>query len=298
MTTTTHPARPGSPPGTGASGTATTAGAKAHARAQHGQVAGFMRHVPPATAPDAPEGVARESLVWSETVAPGGYTTAVLARGTRVRLTDPVGDACAHVLLHRADAPHERLNVADTVKVPWQAYLRAGHPLLSGFGRVLATVVADTSGRHDALTGTTTREGNQARYGESAPESAAPAGRELLTLGALKHGLGVRDLPPSISFFQGVRVDADGAFEWLGSAGPGASIDLLLHVDAIVLLADTAHPLDPRPEFTCSALEVRAWPAAHELGPLAAGELVGPLGPEHLQAIANTDADLKARGVL
>ena len=75
----------------------------------------------------------------------------VLARGTRLRLRDLDGAACAHLLLYRADAPWERLNVADTVKVPWQAYLGAGHPLLSDQGRVLATVVADTSGQHDAL---------------------------------------------------------------------------------------------------------------------------------------------------
>ncbi|MGY1839961.1 MULTISPECIES: urea amidolyase associated protein UAAP1 [unclassified Modestobacter] len=295
MTSTIRPPAAGAPDDAGAPGTATTAGARAHARTQHGQVTEFMRHVPPATAPGP---AATGDLTWAETVAPGGYTTAVLARGTRLRLTDRDGDACAHLMLLRADAPHERLNVADTVKVPWQAYLAAGHPLLSGFGRVLATVVADTSGAHDALAGTSTREGNLARYGAAAPESTAPAGRELLTLGALKHGLGVRDLPPSISFFQGVRVAPDGTFEWLGSAGPGTSVDLLLHVDAIVLLANTAHPLDPRPEFTSSPLEVRSWAAAPDLDRLAAGELVGPLGPEHVQAIANTDADLLARGVL
>lgn len=281
-----------------ASATATTAGARTHARAQHGRTAEHMRHVPASSAPNPPDDVPAERLVWAETVAPGGYTTAVLARGTRIRLTDPEGDACAHLLLHRADATHERLNVADTVKVPWQAYLGSGHPLLSGFGRVLATVVADTSGSHDALTGTTTRAGNDARYGSGAPESASPAGRELLLLGALKHGLSQRDLPPSLSFFQGVRVDADGVIGWRGSAGPATAVDLLLHVDAIVLLANTAHPMDPRPYFTCSPLQVHAWPAADELGLLAAGSLVGELGPEHLQAIANTDADLAARGVL
>jgi urea carboxylase-associated protein 2 len=281
-----------------ASRTATTAGAKAHARAQHGRRADFMRHVPASTSPTSPHDVPADFLVWSETVAPGGYTTAVLARGTRVRLTDPEGDACAHLLLHRADGPHERLNVADTVKVPWQAYLGTGHPLLSGFGRVLATVVADTSAAHDALAGTTTRAGNEARYGSGAPESASPAGRELLLLGALKHGLGQRDLPPSVSFFQGVRAGADGGLRWTGSAGPGKSVDLLLHVDAIVLLANTAHPLDPRAEFTCGPLLVHGWPAARDLERLVAGELVGPLGPEHRQAVANTDADLAARGVL
>jgi uncharacterized protein len=278
--------------------TATTAGAKAHAREQHGRTADLMRHVPASTSPTAPEDVLAERLVWSETVAAGGYTTAVMARGTRIRLTDPHGDACAHLLLHRADGPHERLNVADTVKVPWQAYIGTGHPLLTGFGRVLATVVADTSAAHDALAGTTTRRGNDAKYGAAAPESASPAGRELFLLGALKHGLGQRDLPPSVSFFKGVRVAPDGTLRWEGSAGPGGTVDLLLHVEAILLLANTAHPLDPRPEFTCSPLRVHAWPAADEIDALAAGELVGPLSPEHRQAMANTDADLAARGVL
>jgi urea carboxylase-associated protein 2 len=281
-----------------ASATATTAGAKAHARAQHGRTADFMRHVPASSSPTPPDGVPASSLTWSESVAPGGYATAVLARGTRVRLSDPDGDACAHLLVHRADGPHERLNVADTVKVPWQAYLGVGHPLLSGFGRALATVIADTSGHHDALTGTTTLAGNEARYGSGAPESASPAGRELLLLAALKHGLGPRDLPPSLSFFKGVAVHADGAFDWRGSAGPGTTVDLLLHVDAIVSLANTAHPLDPRPEFACTPLWIHAWAAAEDLDGLLDGSLVGPLGPEHRQAIANTDADLAARGVL
>ena len=163
---------------------------------------------------------------------------------------------------------------------------------------MLATVVADTSGAHDALAGTTTPSGNQARYGAGAPESSAPAGRELLLLAALKHGLGPRDLPPSLSFFKGVRVDADGAFAWQGSSGAGARVDLLVHADVIVSLANTAHPLDPRTEFTCSPLGVLAWPAPGELDQLVAGDLVGPLNPEHLQAVANTDADLLARGVL
>lgn len=281
-----------------ASATATTAGARAHARAQHGRTADHMRHIPASTGPAVLDGVAPEQLVWSEIVAAGGYTTAVFARGTRIRLTDSDGEACAHLLLHRADGPYERLNIADTVKVPWQAYLGAGHPLLSAFGRVLATVVADTSGAHDALAGTTTRAGNEEKYGAGAPESGAPAGRELLLLGALKHGLDQRDLPPSLSFFKGVRADADGALQWVGSAGAGKTVDLLLHVDAVVLLANTAHPLDPRPAFTCSPLRVQAWPAPAELDALAVGDLVGDLGPEHLLAIANTDADLAARGAL
>ena len=280
---------------TATTGTATTAGARAHARAQHGRVVPTMRHVPASTAPSLPDDVPADAVTWAETVAFGRYTSMALARGTRLRLVDTAGDACVSLLLNRAEAPHERLNTADTVKVPWQAYLGAGHPLLSDAGRLLATVVADTSGRHDALTGTTTLAGNTERYGAGAAQSASPAGRELLLLGALKHGLGPRDVPPTVSFFKGVRVDGDGRLAATGSAGPGAYVDLLLQVDALVVLANTAHPLDERERFTGTAVDVVAWPAPDDLTALAADDLVGALGPEHRRALENTEHDLTAR---
>ena len=202
-----------------------------------------------------------------------------LARGTRIRLTDTAGDACVHTLLHRADAPHERLNVADTVKVPWQAYPGTGHPLLSDAGRLMATIVADTSSRHDALTGTTTLEGNTARYGAGTAHSASPAARELLTLGALKHGLGPRDVPPSVSFFKGITVDPDGSITFTGSAGPGTAVELLLQMDAVLVLANTAHPLDPRPDFTGTAVDIVAWHAPQDLEPSKPGTSRGRWPP-------------------
>ncbi|MBD1537924.1 DUF1989 domain-containing protein [Arthrobacter sp. S13_S34] len=280
-----------------ATGTATTAGARAHARKQHGRTVETMRFVPAATAParltdGLPDGA---SPTWAESLAFGRYTTMSLARGTRIRLTDTSGDACVHTLLYRAGAFHERLNVADTVKVPWQAYPGTGHPLLSDAGRLMATIVADTSSRHDALTGATTLEGNTARYGAGTAHSASPAARELLTLGALKSGLGPADVAPSLSFFKGITVDPAGSITFTGSAGPGAAVELLLQMDAVLVLANTAHPLDPRPDFTGTAVDIAAWHAPKDLAALEAGTLTGALPPEHLQALQNTEHDLTAR---
>src|SRR5258708_32865299 len=111
--------------------------------------------------PATPADVEPSRLLWAESVPAGSYATRVLGRGTRLRLIDPDGGACAHLLLFRSDAPWERLNVAATVKVPWQASLRAGHPLLSDHGRVLATVITDSSGHPDTLVGMT--DGGRAR---------------------------------------------------------------------------------------------------------------------------------------
>ncbi len=200
-----------------------------------------MPTLPASAWPDPPKGVAASKLTWAEVVAPGGATSKVLARGTHLRLRDLKGQACAHLLLYNADQPWERLNVADTVKIPWQAYLGVGHPLLSDQGRVLATIVADDSGRHDALCG------------------GGPAARARFVNVAAKHGLGPRDLPPSVSLFQGVRVRGDGSLNWLGSAGAGRAVTLRCELPVVVLLADVAHPVDPRPEPEVTALEVLAW---------------------------------------
>jgi len=278
-------------------GTATTAGARAHAREQHGRMADTMRHVPAASAParllaGMPDGA---SPTWAETLAFGRYTTMTLARGTRIRFTDTSGDACVHALLYRAGAPYERLNLADTVKVPWQAYPSTGHPLLSDAGRLMATIVADTSSRHDALAGATTLAGNTAKYGAGTAHSASPAARELLTLGALKNGMGPRDVAPSLSLFKGIAVDPAGSITFTGSAGPGAAVELLLQMDAVLVLANTAHPLDPRAAFTGTAVDILAWHAPQDLAALEGGSLTGTLAPEHLQALRNTEHDLTAR---
>lgn len=273
--------------------TSSVLAARADARSRADLRADAMPYLPASSSPFVPDGVAAADLVWAETVAPGGYTSKVLARGSRLRLADVTGDACAHVLVFAAHAPWERLNVADTQKIPWQAYLGTGHPLLSGDGRVLATIVADTSGHHDAFCGTSSDAWNVRRYGDAAPEGPSPSGRALFTLAAAKHGLGPRDLPPSVSFFQGVRVAADGGFDWLGSTGPGTSVDLLAEVPLLVLLANTAHPLDPRADFTVGPLRVHAWRST----PTGPDDDRFTATPELHRAYLNTLDDLEARGL-
>ncbi len=192
----------------------------------------------------------------------------MLGRDTRVRLSDPDGAACAHVLLLRAESSWERLNVADTVKVPWQAYLGTGHPLLSDQGRILATVVADSSGHHDALCG---------------PSDDA---RARLRMAGAKQGLEPRDIGPSVSFFRGVRVEADGGLIATGGSGPGGTVELLVHLPVTLLIANAEHPLDPTPP---TDLDVVAWSAPGDL------TLAHNSDPEYLRAVENTETDWHAR---
>jgi urea carboxylase-associated protein 2 len=273
--------------------TDTTWAAREHARAQAGTQAEAMPVLPASSWADVPDGVDPSALTWAETVAGGGYTSKVLARGTTLRLRDVAGDACAHVLVYNADQPWERLNVADTVKIPWQAYLGAGHPLLSDQGRVLATIVTDTSGAHDAMCGTSTARVNAERYGDGSAQGPSPAGRELFILAGAKHGLEPRDLPPSVSFFQGVRVQDDGALRFDGSAAPDRVVELRCELPVMVLIANVPHPLDPRPDYTATTLEVLAWRGE----PTTPDDPLWSSTPELQRAFLNSTDYADARGI-
>jgi urea carboxylase-associated protein 2 len=252
-----------------------------------------MPTVPARTAVEPPFGVDREQLTWVETVPGGGYATKVLARGTRLQLTDVDGDACAHLMLFRAGQTHERLSIADTVKVLWNAYPSRGSLLLSDQGRVLASIVADSSVRHDTMTGVSNRATNAARYGSGGVDGSSPAGRELLVVAAAKHGLEPRDLPASISFFKGVTVEPDGSLRFDGSAGPGLAVDLVAEMPLVVLIANAAHPLDPRTEYCCSRLGVMAWRSV----PTVPGSPRWTASPEGERAFLNTADALEAEAL-
>lgn len=244
--------------------TATLDGARADARAQvdaAGEATG--RRLPAADAVDAsdlPDGVTPAAVRWSETIGAGGYAARRLGRDTLLRIEDLEGDACVQLLVFNAANTAERLNVADTVKVQWQAYLGEGALLLSDLGRVLLTIVADTSGRHDCLCGGSNRRGNDERYGDGSVSGPAPSARDLLALGGLKHGLARADIGPCINLFRRVRVADDGSLHLLDHQGP-AAVTLRAELDVIVLVANTPHPLDPRPAYQAGPVRLVAWHA-------------------------------------
>ena len=146
------------------SDTATTHGAREHARAQAAAIERFSRSVPPGD-PD---------VLWRETVEGGNYATRVLPRGARLTLRDPEGDTSVQLLVFNHHHRAERLNVPDTVKVQWQAYLGAGGLLLSDMGRVLMSVESDSSAGHDTFNAMSNRAWNDAKYGGGAVHAAAP----------------------------------------------------------------------------------------------------------------------------
>jgi len=259
--------------------------ARDHARAMAGTVVEAMPKLPP-VADDLPDGVLADDLVWEETIAPGGYATRRLSRGTRLRLIDLQGDACASMLVFNAEMPTERLNIADTVKVQWNAYLGQGKLLLSDMGRVLMSFLEDSAGTHDAFCGTSNAATNAAQYGDGSNSGLFPNGRDRFLLGAAKHGLQRRDVHPCLNLFKGVRIETDGTITPdLGPFHPGRSVTLRAEMDVIVVIANCPHVLDPRTEWAVTPLRATAWrgPVSSEDDPIRNAT------PEALRAFLNVE---------
>jgi uncharacterized protein len=250
-----------------------------------------MPTIPATNARDLPARIAAGDVVWDETLGPGGYASRALTRGTRLRLTDLEGDACVALLVYNADHPAERLNVADTVKVQWNAYLGAGGLLLSDMGRVLMSITEDTCGNHDTFGGCSNERTHTARYGAGANHSPYPNARDRFLLALSKHGLGRKDVMPNVNLFKRVRIEEDGAMNFVeGSSSPGAYVELRAEMNVLVVLANAPHVLDERPTYNATPVRALAW-----RGPVTPpDDPIRVATPEGQRAFENTE-DFYAR---
>jgi len=240
--------------------TADPGAARAHARSMAGLRAEAMPTVPATLATDLPNGVSSGDVVWDETIAGGGYASRQIARGARLRLTDLKGDGCVSLLLFNAERPVERLNIADTLKVQWNAYLGGGSLLLSDMGRVMASLIEDTAGTHDGLCGASNAASNARRYGDGFNHGAHPNARDRFLLGAAKFGLGRKDIHPCLNLFKGVRVAPDGATALeVGPFAAGRQVTLRAEMDLILVLANCPHVLDARDGYSVTPVRATAW---------------------------------------
>lgn len=210
------------------------------------------------------------------TLPPGGYWTGVVRRHRILRLTDAEGTGGCAVLCWNAGDVSERLNIADTVKVQNQVYLTAGHVILSDMGRVLFSIVSDTSGHHDTFGGVSDAAGTLARYGpgtylEHRNDRFVNA-HDALVAAVGRVGLDRRDLVPNLNLFDRLEVEPDGELTWVGPAATaGAVVTLRAELDVLVALANTPHPYDPSPTWSTGPLQVEVLSGLGGGGPTLPG---------------------------
>jgi uncharacterized protein len=234
--------------------------ARRHTRSMAGIKVEAMPILPPWNDDSIPDGVDPSAVLWRETISGGGYTSKSLARGARLLLEDLKGEASISMLLFNAAASHERLSVADTLKVQWTAYLGAGNLLLSDMGRVFMSILECNAPSPDALCGASSLVSNVERFGDGFNHGMHPNSRDRFRLAVAKNGLGNSDIHPCINWFKKIVVGTNGCIEIdIGPFAPGNRVLLRAEMDLIIVLANCPHVLDPRREYHVSPGRITAW---------------------------------------
>ena len=229
----------------------------------------------------------RETLL-RETVPGGWYANYRLAAGERLRLTNIEGTAAVALLAWNARDTSERINHADSIKIQWTAALAKGRLIFSDMGRVLLSIVEDTSAGHDVLAGGLNAAATARKFGA---EPGLRNTRDNMVLAAGKFGLGPRDIPPLVSLLAPVEVREDGTLAWReGTRRAGDFVELRAEMDLLVAISNCPHPLDPATVYEPGPVEVAILPAT-STGP---EDFCRTATPEAVRGFENTDAYRRA----
>ena len=205
------------------------------------------------------------SLMLLDEKLPGGaYWHGIIKRGNTLRVTDLAGSQGVSMICYNADSPIERLNVADTAKIQFNAFLKQGMVLYSDMGRILGSITADTSGHHDLICGCSNAASNAAKYGAGTynkyGESDYNNSRNNFLKALAKRGLTRKDLMPNLNLFSRVAVRPNGDLEYVtGYEAAGSYVDLRAEMNLLVVISNCPHVLHPATVYQPQPIQLTVW---------------------------------------
>jgi urea carboxylase-associated protein 2 len=236
------------------------------------------------------ESLSKTNLLWEETLPAGAHESFQMKRGTALRLTDVEGGANLSVLLYNMDEKLERYNMPDTLKAQHTAHLTKGFVLYSDMGRVLASVIGDSCGWHDTISGMTNAALVEKKYGKADYQNARNGmyrnARDSFIIELGKWGLGKRDIVPNINFFSKVTADDAGGLHYeQNHSRPGDYVELRFEMNVLVVVSAGQHPLDPNPRYAPKPVSLQAW----RCGTPDANDYCRNFRPENARGFYNTE---------
>ncbi len=205
-----------------------------------------------------------KNKLWDEIIPGGNHWSGLVRRGTALRLTDLGGGANCSALIYNAEDKLERYNMPDSLKAQHTAFLTTGNVCYSDMGRVMASIIADSVGWHDTICGVSDANMIAAQYGESSYQTHRNelfrSGKDGLLIELAKHGLGKRDLTPTVNFFSKVVPNEAGNLSFVKNNSKAEStVDIRFDMNVLLVLSTAPHPLDTKTTYAPAAVKLTAY---------------------------------------
>lgn len=229
-----------------------------------------------------------QSIDYHTELPAGSHWSLRLRRGTLLRLTDVDGEANVGMLFYNPENLLERYNAPDTLKCQHTFKLTRGHCLYSDMGRIFASIVDDSRGWHETVTGNSHAAHIESKWGKRSYQQERNAwkqnGLDAFLVELAKYGLGQGDMAANINWFSKVVVsEAGDMLRVRGHGKPGDQVTLRFEMDTLVLLHTCPHPLETSEDYPRAKVHI-------ELGvakPVREDDFCKNFRPENRRGFAN-----------
>ncbi|MCM2534594.1 urea carboxylase-associated family protein [Neobacillus pocheonensis] len=225
----------------------------------------------------------------SKMIPAGGKWSVNISRGKQITFTALEDGANVSLLLYNAHDPAERYNMPDTLKAQHTAHLTKGNVLMSDNGRLLASIIEDSLGWHDTISGYTSRPLTNQKYGittyQQQQNDYYRSGEENFAVELFRNGLTSRDLTPVVNLFSKVYCDDEGNLLYVSEhSKKGDTVTLRTEMDVILVLSNTPNPLNPDRTYPSVPIQL----TIAEAEPMQENDLCFNYRPENRRAFENT----------
>ncbi|ASS90161.1 MULTISPECIES: urea amidolyase associated protein UAAP1 [Aeribacillus] len=227
--------------------------------------------------------------IFSKTIVPGGKWSGKIGKGKLIRFTALESGANLSLMMYHVHDLSERYNMPDTLKAQHTFHLTKGNVLMSDNGRVLASITSDSLGWHDTVSGYTTREGTDEKYGKTSYQELRNdwlrSGEENFAMELVRNGLSLRDMAPVVNLFSKVKTDDKGNLTYcLDHCKKNDTVTLRTEMDILLIVSNTPNPLDPRTNYPSVPVAMEMLPAE----PVDLNDYCVNYRPENRRAFENT----------
>ncbi len=188
--------------------------------------------------------------IFKKEFRPGEKWSGLIGKGKYIRFKALGDNANLSVLMYNMRDTSERYNMPDSLKAQYTSHLTKGNVLMSDNGRVLASIVDDSLGWHDSISGHTTRLMTDEKYGKTSYQVQGNdfyrCGEENFKIELIRNNMSKRDIVPCVNFFSKVYVEEDGSMHYEENhCKKGDFVTLRTEMDILFIASNTPNPLNP-----------------------------------------------------